>query len=80
MIDSLEFKLNRHPLLALGIGHLLDGIAEHGARHLVGMQMEEIAEEVHGYALAHLTEHPADGLVHQVVLMVQVDFCIAETP
>ena len=44
-----------HPLLALGIGHLFDGIAEHGARHFVGMLVEEVAEEVHRDALAHLS-------------------------
>ena len=62
------------------LGHFLNGIAEHGARHLVGMQMEEIAEEVHGYALAHLTEHPADCFMHQVVGMMEMNLCVAQAP
>ena len=44
-----------HPLLAFGIGHFFDGIAEHGARHFVGMLVEEVAEEVHGASFAHLS-------------------------
>jgi hypothetical protein len=44
------------------------------------MLAEEVAEEIHGDALAHLAEHPADGLVHEVVGMVEMDLGIAEAP
>jgi hypothetical protein len=33
---------NAHPILALGGGEFLDGVAEHGARHFVGVLAEEI--------------------------------------
>ena len=69
-----------HPLFPLLLGHLLDGVAEHGAGHLVGMLAEELAKEVHGYSFAHLAKHPSDGFVHEVVRMVEVDLGIAETP
>ena len=73
-------RLVTHPLLALRLRHLLDGIAEHGTGHLVGMLAKELTEEVHGNALTHLSQHPTHGLVHEVVGVVQVDLCIAEAP
>ena len=65
---------------ALGHRHLLDGIAEHGARHLVGMTVEEVAQQFDAASLAHLAEHPARCLLHQVVGVVQVHLCIAQAP
>ena len=44
----------------------------------MGMLFEEVAEEVHADAFAHLAEHPTDCLVHEVVGMMQVHLGIAE--
>ena len=44
------------------------------------MLTEEVAQQVHGDSLAHLAQHPAYGLVHQVVRMVQMDLGIAQSP
>ena len=41
------------PFLALSLRQLLDGIAQHGAWHLVGVLTEEVAKQVE-MALAHL--------------------------
>ena len=41
------------------------------------MLAEEIAEEIHGDALSHLTKHPSNGFVHEVMRMVVVYFSIA---
>ena len=60
--------------------HLLDGIAKHGARHLVGMLAEEVTEEIHGATFTHFAEHPTDGFVHEIVGMMEMDFGIAQTP
>ena len=46
----------------------------------MGMLFEEVAEEVHADAFAHLAEHPTDRLVHEVVGMMQMHLGIAETP
>ena len=72
--------IRSHPHLPFPFRHLFDGIAEHGARHLMSMLMEEIAKQVHRDALAHLAEHPTYGLVHQIVGMVKVDLGISQTP
>ena len=78
--DSNDSLSSAHPLLTFFLGHLFDGIAEHGAGHLMGMLAEELTEEVHGHALTHLAEHPADGFVHQVMRMMEMDLGIAEAP
>ena len=65
------------PLL---VGHLLDGIAEGGTRHLVDVLAEEIAQQIHAAAFTHLAKHPTYGLMHQVVGMVKVPLGIAQTP
>ena len=35
--DGKEALFDAHPFLALGGGHLFDGVAEHGAGHFVGV-------------------------------------------
>ena len=77
---SLHHLLDGHPVLPFLFRHLFDGVTEGGARHVVGMLAEEVAEEVHRDALAQLAEHPADSLVHEIVGMVEMDLGIAETP
>ena len=69
-----------HPSFTLRFRHLLDGIAEGGARHLLGVLAKEIAQQVHAASLAHLAQHPARGLLHQVVRVVQVFLSIAQAP
>ena len=69
-----------HPLFAFRLRHLLDGVAEHSAGHFVGMLAEEVTKDIHRDTLTHLTEHPADGLMHEVVGMVEMDLSISETP
>ena len=44
------------------------------------MLAEKVAEEIHRDALAHLAKHPADGLVHEVVGMVEMNLGIAQAP
>ena len=68
------------PVLAFWFRHLFDGVAEGGARHLVGMLVEEVAKEVHPYPFTHLAQHPAHRLVHEVVGMMEVDLSIAQAP
>ena len=68
------------PLLSFFFGHLFDGVAKHGAGHLVGVLAEKLAEDIHRDTFAHLAEHPADSLVHEVVGMMEMDLGIAETP
>lgn len=55
-------------MAAEGFGELLDGVAEHRAGHRGGIFIEKEFEAA-PVALAGFAEHPADGLVHQVVLM-----------
>ena len=69
-----------HPLLPFVGGEVLDGVAEGGARHVVGVATEEVAEEVDADALAHFAQHPPDGFVHEVVGMVEVDFGVTQAP
>ena len=69
-----------HPVAALVVWHFLYGVAQGGAGHGGCMLAEEVAEEVHADALAHLAEHPAYGLVHEIMRVVQVNLCIAKTP
>ena len=72
--------LSLHPVLTFWFGHLFDGVAEGRARHLVGMLAEEVAQEVHPYPFAHLAQHPADCLVHEVVGMMEMNLGIAQAP
>ena len=44
------------------------------------MLVEELPEEAHRTPLPHLAKHPTNSLVHQVVGMLQVYLCIAQTP
>ena len=44
------------------------------------MLTKEIAQEIHRHPLAHFPKHPADGLMHQVVRMVEMDLGIAQAP
>jgi hypothetical protein len=44
------------------------------------MLLQKVAQKVHTDALAHLAEHPSDGLVHEVVRVVEVHLGITETP
>jgi hypothetical protein len=46
----------------------------------MGMLAEEVAEQVHAAPLTHLTQHPADSLVHEVMRVVQVYLSIAQAP
>ena len=69
-----------HPVMPFIVAHLFDGVAEGCAGHLVGVLVEEIAEEIHGDTLAHFAEHPAYGFVHEVVGMVEVLLSIAKAP
>ncbi len=46
----------------------------------MGMLAEEVAEQVHAAPLPHLTQHPADSLVHEVMRVVQVYLSIAQAP
>ena len=72
--------LHVHPVCSLLVSHLFDGIAQGRAMHLVDVLLEEVTKEVHRDTLAHLTKHPSDSLVHQVVRMVQVNLGITEAP
>ena len=36
-----------HPFLPFLLWHLFDSIAEHGTRHFMCMQLEEITEKIH---------------------------------
>ena len=67
-----------HPILALVFVHTFDGVAEGGAGHGGGVFGKEGAEFVHAAALAHLAEEPADGLVHEVVRMVEMVLGVAD--
>ena len=69
-----------HPLFAFRLRHLLDGVAEHSAGHFVGVLAEEIAKEIYGASFTHLSEHPSNRFMHQVVRMVEMDFSIAQAP
>ena len=46
----------------------------------MGVLTEEVAEELHRYALAYLEKHPAYGLMHQVVGVVKMYLGIAQAP
>ena len=48
----------------------LDGVAEHGAGHGPAVLFEELLFLLLPAAFADLTEHPADGLVNEVVAVV----------
>ena len=67
-----------HPILALVFVHTFDGVAEGGAGHGGGVFGKEGAEDVHAAALAHLAEEPTDGLVHEVVRVVEMVLGVAE--
>jgi hypothetical protein len=43
-----------HPVLSFLFRHLFDGIAQHGARHLMGMLTQEFTKQVHGTSFTHL--------------------------
>jgi hypothetical protein len=62
------------------LGEFLDGVAEGGARHVVGVLAEEFSQQVFANALAHLAEHPAYGFMHKVVGVMQMDLGIAQAP
>lgn len=49
---------------------MFDGVSKHGARHVVGVSLEE-CEERRAIALADFAEHPTAGFVDQVVRVVQ---------
>ena len=66
-----------HPVAALVVWHFLYGVAQGGARHGGHVLAEEVAEEVDADVFTHLAEHPAHGLMHEIVLMVQVFLGIA---
>ena len=72
--------LEMHPVFSFFLRHLLNGIAEGGARHFMGMLAKKFTQEVHADVLTHLAKHPANSLVHQVVRVMQVDFGIAQAP
>lgn len=63
------WSLQGEIVAAEGLGEFLDGVAEHGAGHRGGIFIKEEFQAVL-VALAGFAEHPADGLVHQVVLMM----------
>ena len=73
-------SINTHPLFALRLRHLLNGVAEHGTRHLVSMLVEKVTEQIHGDALTQLAQHPPHSFVHQIMRMMQMDFGIAQAP
>ena len=54
---------------AFVFGIFLDGVAQHGARHSAPVSVDKRAQACH-VALAGLAQHPAHGLVHQVMGVV----------
>src|SRR5512140_702842 len=58
----------------IALAHLrlepLDGVTEHGARHVRRMLVEEGPQQPL-VPLAHLAQHPAAGLVDEVVLVAE---------
>ena len=59
-----------HVVPPLFFGELLNGIAEHGAGHVVGMDIKE-RYKLGFISLANLAKHPAYRLLHQVVRMME---------
>ena len=74
------FGKKSQPLLTFRFRHFLNGITESGTRHVVGMLAEKVAQQVHATPLTHLTQHPADSLMHEVMRMVQVYLSISQAP
>src|SRR5262249_39888879 len=60
-------------MLALVGRKVLDGVAEHGGRHRVGVRIQEVDKPA-ALTLADLAQHPANSLLDQVVYVVQQDF------
>ena len=46
--------------------HLLDGIAQSRAGHLMDMLLQELPQQVHTATLTHLAQHPAHSLVQVI--------------
>ena len=46
----------------------------------MGVLAKEVSQHIHRDPFAHLAEHPANSLMHQVVWVVQMDLCIAQAP
>lgn len=61
------------PMLTFMLRHLLNGISQSSPGHLQTMFPEKITKSVY-VTLAHLAQHPADSLVHQVVMMAKKGF------
>jgi hypothetical protein len=54
--------------LPLAFRQFLNRIAQHRARHVRGVLVKKFFQD-HHVALADFAEHPADGLVHQIMLI-----------
>ena len=77
---ALRFSRYAHPVLSFYGFQLLYGVAQGGARHLVDVLAEEAAQQVGRHALAHLSQHPSHGFVHEVVGVLKVALGIAQAP
>src|SRR4051794_24241173 len=66
-----DARLLAHPALTFGVRKSFDGIPKCGTRHGGRVLLQEGAESGGADALAELAEHPADGLVDQIVLVIE---------
>jgi len=72
-----DFLSERQSLITInGMENQLRHIVE----YLVDMKVKEVAQQVHATAFAHLAQHPAHRLVHQVVRVVQMHPSIEQAP
>ena len=69
LTDGLGLLLQGHVVVALRRVEVLNGVAQRGARHGCGEPVKELQQSV-AVSLAGLAHPTADGLVDQVVLVV----------
>ena len=53
-------------------GKPLERVAEHGPGHLVGVPVEKPLQDG-AIPIARLPEHPTDGLVHEVLAVIEAN-------
>ena len=60
---------------ALRFRKVLDGVAEHCARHRAGVKIEEGKKLGEASPLPYFAQHPSGGFVHKVVVVGEEVFC-----